>query len=168
MQQLVMLFWDICLLRKGPQDVPVAYILFWPLLLVGITVDLAIAVNFVDFQQALLVVVANTMLLLGVVTILLFVLGYVTRIVQTLTSLIGSGLVFSFIRLPILFIIKLAPQSTSLFGSMEIVILVWSLVVIAHILRHALSVQPFLAGALAFGYFILSYQLVNYLIPQAA
>jgi len=167
-QQLVKLFWDICLLRKGPQDVPAAHILFWLLLLAGLIVDIVIAVNFIDFQQALLVVFANTVVLFGVVMLLLFVMGFGSRIVQTLTTLIGTGLVFSFIRLPLVFIIKLVPQNASMFGFVEIILLVWSLVVIAHILRYALSIQFFLAGALAFGYFMLSYQLVNYFIPQGA
>lgn len=168
MQQLVKLFWDICRLQKGPQDVPAAHILFWLLLLAGLFVDLIITANFVDFQSALLLVLANTIVLFGVVMLMLLMLGYTNRILQTLTSLIGTGLVFSFIRLPVIVMVKLAPQNAGMFGLVEIILLVWSLVVIAHILRHALSIQLFLAGGLAFGYFILSYQLVNYFIPQAA
>ena len=168
MQQLVKLCWDICVLRKGPQDVPAAPILFWFLLLLGLIVDLVIALNFIDFQQALLVVLANTIVLFAVVMLLLVVLGFANRIMQTLTTLIGTGLVFSFVRLPVMLVVKLVPQNAGMFGFIEIIILVWSLVVIAHILRHALSIQLYLAGALAFGYFMLSYQLVNYFIPQAA
>lgn len=168
MQQLVKLFWDICRLQKGPQDVPAAHVLFWLLLCAGFIVDLIIAVNFVDFQHALLLVPADTLALFGVVAGLLVILGYANRIIQTLTALIGTGLIFSLIRLPVMFIVRLVPQNAGLFGFVEIIILVWSLVVIAHILRHALSIHLLLAGALAFGYFMLSYQLVNYLIPQAA
>lgn len=168
MQQLAKLFWEICVLRKGPQDVPAAHILFWLLLLLGLIVDLIIAVNFIDFEHALLVVLANAAVLFGVVILLLAILGFANRIFQTLTTLIGTGLVFSFIRLPVMFVVKLVPQNAGMFGFVEIIILVWSLVVIAHILRHALSIQLFLAGALAFGYFMLSYQLVNYFIPQGA
>ena len=109
----------------------------------------------------------STALLFAVVILILVTLGYANRITQTLTTLIGTGLVFSFIRLPIIFVIKLAPQNAAMLGFLEITVLVWSLVVIAHILRYALSIQLFLAGALAFGYFVLSYQLVSYLIPQA-
>lgn len=168
MQQLITLFWDICRLQKGPQDVPAAPILFWLLLALGLIIDLAITVSFVDFQQALLLVLANTIVLFAVVIFMLVMLGYASRIMPTLTTLIGTGLVFSFIRVPIIFMVKLAPQNASMFGLVEIMLLVWSLVVVAHILRHALSIQLFLAGALAFGYFMLSYQLVNYFIPQAA
>ena len=41
----------------------------------------------------------------------------------------------------------------------EISILFWGLIVIAHILRHALSTEFFLAAMLSIGYFMLSYQL---------
>ncbi len=170
MQQLATLFWEICLLRKGPQDVPSAAVLFWLLLVAGFIVDLIMAVNFVSWQNALLVVLANTVLLFGVVVLLLVMLGYAARIMQTLTTLIGTGLVFSVIRMPLIIVIKLMPDDgeTGIFGFLEIFILIWSLVVIAHILRHALSIQLMLAGVLSFGYFMLSYQLVNYFIPQAA
>ena len=53
MQQLAMLFWEICVLRKGPQDVPASHIIFGLLLVLGLIVDLIIAVNFVDFRDAL-------------------------------------------------------------------------------------------------------------------
>ena len=167
MQQLIKLFWEICLLRKGPQDVPAAQVLFWLLLIVGMVVDLIIAVNFIDFQSALLMVIANTIVLFGVVIGLLYIFRYANRIIQTLTTLIGTGLIFSVIRLPLMLIVKMVPDNASMFGFIEIFILVWSLVVIAHILRHALSIELFLAAMLAFGYFMLSYQLVNYFIPQA-
>lgn len=167
MQQLFKLFWEICLLRRGPQDVPAAHVLFWPLVIVGLIVDLLIAVNFVDFQSALPMIITSTVVLFGVVIVLLYISGYGNRILQTLTALVGTGLIFSLIRLPLMLIIKLVPGNTGTFGFIEIFILVWGLVVIAHILRHALSIQLFLAAALTFGYFMLSYQLVNYFIPQA-
>ena len=167
MQQLLRLFWEICLLRKGPQDVPAAPVLFWLLLLVGLLVDLIIAVNFVDLESALLVVLANTVALFGVVVALLYLLGYRSRAIQTLITLMGTGLIFSAIRLPLMFLLRLLPGGGGMFGFVEIFVLVWSLVVIAHILRHALSIHLFMAGVLAFGYFMLSYQLVNYFIPQA-
>lgn len=167
MQQLAKLFWEICLLKKGPQDVPAAQVLFWILLLAGLLLDIIIALSFVNLQQAVLVVIANTLVLFGVVILLLVIMGYANRIIQTLSTLIGTGLVFSLLRLPVMLIVKLAPQNASMFGFIEIILLVWSLIVIAHILRYALSIQLFLAGALAFGYFMLSYQLVSYFIPQA-
>ena len=155
------------MLRKGPQDVPAATVLFWLLLFAGLIVDLILAVNFIGWHDALLVVVLNTLLLFGVVSALLLLLGYANRVIQTLTTLIGTGLVFSVIRLPVVFVLRLMPADTGVFGFLEIFILIWSLVVIAHILRHALSIQLMLAGVLSFGYFMLSYQLVNYFIPQA-
>ena len=167
MQQLLKLFWNICLLRQGPQDVPAAAVLFWLLLIMGFLLDLFMAVTFFEFSRALLVVSINTAALFGVVILLLLILGFANRIIQTLSTLIGTGLVFGFIRLPMILLAKLMPQSVGMFGFVEVIILVWSLVVIAHILRHALSIELLLAGVLAFGYFMLSYQLINYLIPQA-
>ena len=167
MQSLVKLFWDICLLRKGPQDVPAATALFWLLLPVGLIVDLFIAANFVEFQSAILLVVSNSLVLFGVVIGLLLVFPYADRVIQTLSSLIGTGLVFSLIRIPLMFIFKTVPDHAGMFGFIEIFVLIWSLVVIAHILRLALSIEWFLAAMLSFGYFMVSYQLANYFIPQA-
>ena len=167
MQQLVKLFWEICLLRKGPQDVPSATVLFWLLLLVGFVVDLFMAANFVEFSSAIMLVLANMLALFGIVIGLLAVFRYTNRIVQTLTTLIGTGLVFSFLRLPLMFVFKAMPDNAGMFGMVEIFILIWSLVVVAHVLRHALSIEFFLAGMLSFGYFMVSYQLADYFIPQA-
>ena len=167
MQQLVKLFWEICLLRKGPQDVPAAAALFWLLLVVGLFVDLFIAANFVEFQSAVLLVVSNTLVLFGVVICLLLIFRYTNRVTQTLTTLIGTGLLFSFIRIPLMFVFKAMPDHAGIFGFVEIFVLIWSLVVIAHILRHALTIEWLLAAMLSFGYFMVSYQLANYFIPQA-
>lgn len=168
MQQLIRLFWEICLLRKGPQDVPSAVVLFWLLFLIGFVVDVFMAVNFVDFQPALFLVLANILVLFGMVISLLAMFRYKNRIIQTLTTLIGAGLVFSFLRMPLLFVFKSYPDSAGIFGIMEIFLLIWNLLVVAHILRHALSTELFVAGMLSFGYFMVSYQLVDYFIPQAS
>ena len=167
MYQLMKLFWEISLLRKGPQDVPGARVLFWPLLLAGFFVDLFMAVNFVDIQSAISLVLANTLLLFGLVILLLYVFRYQNRIMQTLICLIGTGLIFSFIRMPLMYIFKFIPNTPGIFGMLEIGVLIWSLFVIAHILRHALSIEFMLAGMLSFGYFMVSYQLANYFLPQA-
>jgi hypothetical protein len=66
-----------------------------------------------------------------------------------------------------MFIFKTVPDHAGMFGFIEIFVLIWSLVVIAHILRLALSIEWFLAAMLSFGYFMVSYQLANYFIPQA-
>ena len=167
MQQLFKLFWEICLLRKGPQDVPSASVLFWILLTTGLFVDLFMAVNFVDFQSAILLVITNTLALFAMVAGLLMLFSYRNRIIQTLITLIGTGLIFSVIRIPLMFIFKAMPDHGGMFGFVEIFVLIWSLVVVAHILRHALSTEFLLAGMLSFGYFMVSYQLANYFIPQA-
>jgi len=167
-QQILKLFWEICLLRKGPQDVPGAWVLFCVLFLVGFAIDIFMAANFVAFSSALLLVLTNTLVLFGTVSALLAMFKYSHRIVQTLSCLIGTGIIFSFFRIPLMFVFKTLPDHGSMFGMAEIFLLIWSLVVIAHILRHALSTEFFVAGMLSFGYFMVSYQLANYFIPQAA
>ena len=168
MQQFIKLFWEICLLRKGPEDVPVATALFWGLFVIGFAVDLFMAVNFVKFSSAIMLVSANTLVLFGVVILLLYIFRYQNRIIQTLTTLVGTGLIFSSIRIPLMLIFKIIPENAGIFGLIEIAVLIWSLVVVAHILRRSLSIEFFLAGMLSFGYFMVSYQLANYFIPQAS
>lgn len=167
MQQLFKLFWEICLLRKGPQDVPSASVLLGVLFVFGFVVDMFMAINFVDLQSALLLVLSNMLVLFAVVIGLLVVFRYSNRIVQTITTLIGTGIIFSFLRIPLMFIFKALPDNAGMFGLLEIFILIWSLVVVAHILRHALSTEFFVAGMLSFGYFMVSYRLANYFLPQA-
>lgn len=168
MEQSLKLFFDICRLRKGPQDVPASHNLFIIVLLSSLVVDFSIATTMAPVLRAALLVVVHMAVMLFAIYMLARLLGYGARNLQMLTALLGTGLLLSLILLPLLIVGSQSSAEGNPFGLIILVIQLWSLVVTAHILRHTLSIHFMLAGLLAFGYFLLSIQLVEFLLPQGA
>jgi hypothetical protein len=168
MPHLIRTFWEICLLQKAPQDVPYSRGLLLLLLLVGFLVDnlnLNIALPEIAISSVIVVVCLHTVFLLGSLSILLTLMGYRARVFQTLTALIGTGIIISLLALPVLLIVSRIATDPGYFGLILLILNIWSLLITAHILRHALSIGFLLAGLLAFGYFMLSIKLVDVILP---
>lgn len=168
MSYLIQLFWDICLLQKAPQDIPYSRGLVLLLLLVGFPVDylnLNLALPKVEPGAIVRVISIHTVFFLTSLSALMIVMGYGARIFQTLTALLGTGVIISLLATPVLLTISYIAQDPGYFGLILLLLNIWSLVIMAHILRHALSVSFLLAGLFAFGYFMLSIKLVDFLLP---
>jgi len=168
MPYLIRTFWEICLLQKAPQDVPYSRGLLLLLLLAGFLVDnlnLNIALPEIAIVSVIVVVCLHTVLLLGSLSILLTLMGYRARVFQTLTALVGTGIIISLLALPVLLIVSRIASDPGYFGLILLILNIWSLLITAHILRHALSIGFLLAGLLAFGYFMLSIKLVDVMLP---
>lgn len=168
MPQLLRSFWEICLFQKAPQDLPYSRGLFVLLVLLGFVVDnlnLNIALPKVMVTSVLGVVSLHTGLLLGSLSALLVVMGYRARIIQTLTALLGTGVIISLLAMPVLLIVGRSANEPGYFGLILLLLNIWSLLITAHILRHALSIGLLLAGLLAFGYFMLSIKIVDLMLP---
>ncbi len=168
MPKLLRIFWGICLFQKAPQDVPYSPGLFLLLLIPGFIVDnlnLNIALPKVMFASVILVVSLHTLFLLGSLSALLVVMGYRARILQTLTALLGTGIILSIFALPLLLIVSRIANDPGFFGLILLLLNIWSLLITAHILRHAISIGLLLAGLLAFGYFMLSIKIVDVMLP---
>ena len=171
MPHLIRTFWDICLLQKAPQDIPYSRGLFILLLLVGFVIDnlnLNIALPEMAVASIMAVVSLHTIFLVGSLSGLLALMGYRARIFQTLTALIGTGIIISLLALPVLLIVSRLAKEPGYFGLILLLLNIWSLLITAHILRHALSIGFLLAGLLAFGYFMLSIKLVDIMLPVSS
>lgn len=168
MSYLIQSFWEICLLQKAPQDIPYSRGLFLLLLaanfLVG-TLYSGLSSPDVTFGSILLVASIHMLFFVGSLSVLMTVMGYSARIFQTLTALLGTGVIITLLAMPVVLAINYAPQLTGYFGLILLLLITWDLVIMAHILRHALSVSFLLAGLFAFGYFMLSIKLVDLLLP---
>ncbi len=168
MSYLIQSFWEICLLQKAPQDIPYSRGLFFLLLvanfLVG-TLYSGLSSPDVTFGSILLLASIHMLFFVGSLSVLMTVMGYSARIFQTLTALLGTGVIITLLAMPVVLAINYAPQLTGYFGLILLLLITWDLVIMAHILRHALSVSFLLAGLFAFGYFMLSIKLVDFLLP---
>ena len=168
MPHLIRTFWEICLLQKAPQDIPYSRGLFLLVLLAGFLVDnvnLNIALPEVAIASVIMVVSLHTLFLLGSLSALLTLMGYRARIFQTLTALVGTGIIISLLAFPVLLMVSRVASEPGYFGLILLLLNIWSLLVTAHVLRHALSIGFLLAGLLAFGYFMISIKLVDVMLP---
>ncbi len=169
MQALLILFWRISRLQKGPEDVPVSTALFILLLMLMLFLDLvSTRLGLPDvrlFEILLIVIVANASIL-ALTALLLQLFGYLQRILQTLTALLGTSILITLLAMPVLFSLRAHMDDPGGWGILLLVLEVWHLAITAHILRRALSISILLALLLATGYKLLGYQIVGLFVPQ--
>ncbi len=145
-------FFDICLLRKGPQDVPRSVAFLRLVVLVYVASSILVYLSEHSLRVALGMAGVDTLLALAFTYVLLAARKLVPRWVQSCTALFGTGIVFNIIVLP-LFYWGAAGEHPVAFDNhafylLLIILILWSIAVMAHIFRHALSV-PFAVGVLA-------------------
>lgn len=171
MTRLIQLFFDICLFRKGPQDVPASRLLLR--IAVGLYVISGAVVLLILEGGGVVRNVSRSLLdlalLAGVAWAALQWYRYPARLGQTLTALTGCGVVFTVIDLPLARWLHLSAMNGSPDAAMPamlwLLILIWNLLVIAHILRHAVQ-RPFALGmALAVVYLAANWVFLSWLFP---
>ena len=142
MPPLFNLIRDICLLRRGPQDLPYSL-----LALMGVAAGCVIV--------QLGVAVARGAPLGGVLAganLILSVRGLRNRFVQSATALLGCALAFTLLSVPIALLVGEPPITPDqltplqlLLGLVSLPLLIWKIIVDAHVFRHSFDV-PFLSG----------------------
>lgn len=148
MSALILAFAEIALHRRGPQDLPPSQFLLG-LVLAAYAVVAAVALAVISADQARVQLIVLELLIdLGFVYVLLRVFEKSSRYMQTVTALVGTGVLLNFISLPLL-------QWDELLGSppgelnaprmLLLLLLVWSLDVAGFIVSKALA-KPYIVG----------------------
>ena len=145
---------DLCLLRRGPQDLPHSTNLLIATVIVALALDIAIATRFQPFASAFPRVLLSTSILLAMPYFALKLANLGERYVQTVTALIATSAVFTLLTVPIVIGVGKLPQDPkdltavqAMFGWISLVLVAWQLAVRGHILRHALNL-PMRLGVL--------------------
>lgn len=146
---------DICLLRRGPQDLPhsipllVAVAAAFVTLRLGLAIAAGISIG-VMFAGALLWLLYT----LGTLNLVLSLRGMRNRFVQAATGLLGCTLAFDVLSAPLALLLGDLPKvPTDLTGLQSAVILIsaplgiWNVIVVAHVFRHSFDI-PFLSAVL--------------------
>jgi hypothetical protein len=172
MYSLIRAFWNICMLRAGPQDLPASGVLFGLALAVNVASNIVVSVSALLDTSTLgrLVVAAfvETLVMLATVYLLLSILGHGARALQTLTALAGTAAAINVLAMPMIWISPLFVNLNNPFALLLVFLVLWSVVIVAHILRHALSITAIPAGLLAIGYTLLNFELSSQLLGLAS
>jgi hypothetical protein len=171
MGALVNLFLDICLFRKGPQDLPASVALLkLSLFLYGLSglILLMIDVDQLNILIAVLLTLFDIILLAMLSYAVLYVLGYLPRFTQTLTALTGVGVLLQIAAMPLAIWTRqeLAARGSPEFPViMRFVLLGWAVAVMAHVLKHAFSTSRVIGVLYAVAYIAISWTLFDWILP---
>ena len=164
MFELLKLFFDICLFKKGPQDIPGYSSLLRLLILVHMSVSYLVLRLNMNSTDAAWQVLVEVILILGLAWPILLLAKKPVRFQQTASALLGTGAVISFIAIPAM--ATLVSQGTGLAFFAVILLMIWHWAVTGHIFSQALD-QPFSFGlGIAFIYIFVSYQIIGLLFPE--
>lgn len=175
MAPLLPLLVDLCLLRRGPQDLPYSPRLTRSLVLLGLGCDL-LYVALLEVQGALPRVVFGLALTLALPWWLLGWRQRRERYAQTLAALAGSGVLFTLLFLPLALWaqqhvpaegVETLTREQLAAGWLVLGLLGWKLAVNGHILRHALDLPRTAGLALALGWFLVEFNLDRLLFGAA-
>ena len=174
MSALIRLFWDICTFQRGPQDTPYSTFLFGSLLLINLALEFATFLVpdgkgvTTPVSRVIPYLLVDAVSSMGLVYLALWIHGHAARTLQTITTLLGVGIVITIAQLPLNFLASNAGDQVNMqtmfyLGTMAVFI--WQLALYTHIFRHALSTSIFRAGGYALLMFILSFVVYYQMLP---
>jgi hypothetical protein len=168
--QLIKMFWDICAVKAAPQDLPASSFLLSLALLAYLGTGAVVAAFQWPLSQAILAALLDTVFLTVLSRVLLWARMLSGRFVQTLTALAGSGAVMTVIALPLVmwqsFVGVTDANAPTLPSWLLMIWMIWNIVVVGHILRHALSTVLPLGIGLAAVYAYITFQLMRIFLPN--
>ena len=169
MLQLIRAWFELCLLRRTPQDLPASgYLLGISLCCYGM-VSVLVSSQSYAFNRALLLAGVDLGLLVVFVWSLLSLQNKRARINQTLSALAGSGSLMGMIALPLMLAVGPSTVTEPVpvpLVSLWLLLLLWNLFVMAHIIRHALSSSFVIGFGISLLYALFSMQVITTLFPQ--
>jgi len=165
------LFLGLCILKNSPKDLPESkallqisgflyFIAGAVLIFSGATLVEAVAQSFIEAVLVALFVYGLTQF---------FSVPY--RFTQAVTAIYGSGAIITVVSTPFIFSLQAQAtntESTGFSGLILLLIVCWSIVVMAHIIRETIQKNLATSLLLTFCYLYLSYQVINVLYPVEA
>ncbi len=153
-------FAAIAFLRAGPQDLPAGHSLIPVSLGLYLLVDLIQALPRFDVPHMIMIAVLDALLLAAFVQLLLRSTRRVARLPQTLGALYGAGAFLGLFGVPLAWQLEsVDPVTGTLPAGVMLLLFVylgWNLVVMAHVLRHALDRGLGTGLAISLLYFLFS------------
>ncbi|MDD5410720.1 MAG: hypothetical protein PHF31_04785 [Methylobacter sp.] len=167
MFEIIKLLFDICLFKKGPQNLPNSVWLLRILVVVDVGISFLMMNIRTNWLNSLLQAVVGVLLVVGFSWIMLYVARRLERFDLTACALLGTDALISFFALPGMASMMLGRGALLAFFVM-IALMIWHWAVIGHIIRNALGQTLVFSLGLAFLYILGSYQVMALLFPDVA
>lgn len=156
MLAIVNFFIELALLRRAPQDLPAASALFLLVLLAGLATSLLLAGSArSSLSMGLLQSVLDLALMLSLVYIALQLTRHPGRFLQTATALVGADALIGLLALLPISLVASTTEGSGQYafaGLLFLGLVVWSVVIVGHILRHAFALSLAQGAAIALTY----------------
>jgi len=164
MYSLLTLFFDICLFKKGPQDVPVSKWLLFLLIPIYAGISFLILILTSDVINAILQIIVEITFVLVSAKVVLFVANKSDRYQQTANALIATDSIISFAAIPVM--ATLINQGSANSYTAITLLMLWHWAVSGHIFSQALEKHFSIGLGIALLYILLAYQLMALLFPE--
>lgn len=158
------LLFNICLFKKGPQDIPHS-----PLLLRLSVMSYAI-ISFLlmhlsdESYNVLLQVGTDLIIIISFTLLILSITHKRKRFVQTACALFGADAFISILAIPAMATLSI-DGSNVLAALTMLILIIWSWLVVTHIIRHAIDKSFFFATGLVALYLVSSFLIRVTLFP---
>jgi hypothetical protein len=166
MLNIIKLIFDICLFKKGPEDMPYSPALLGILLAADAVVSFLMLSIGSSWLLAAMQASVGITLVLGFGWLALYISHRLERFYQTSCALLGTDALISFFALPGTASL-ITGHMTLLAFSVMLVLMVWHWTVVGHIIRNALGKTLVFSLGLALLYLLVSYQVMVLLFPGA-
>ena len=165
MFEIIKLIFDICLFKKGPQDLPYSLWLLRILLVAYIGIRVLMLSIHYDWLNVFLQVIVDLLLVTGFFWTVLFLDRKLGRFYQVISAVLGTDALISFFALPGIATIEIGQGGLWVFLVM-LGLIGWHWAVTGHIINNALEKSLSFSLGLAFLYLLVSYQVMALLFPE--
>jgi hypothetical protein len=166
--RLSLIFADIALHRRGPEQLPSSRFLFALLLAVFVVVNIAATQIVESLPRAAAMVLFDTALYVGFFWVLLTGFGYSARFLQTVSALLGAETLLTLIGIPVLMMAGFEngeAQTPNVGTWLFLLLILWSIDVAGFVTSRALQLPYFLGVLIVLVYTFSSFTLGGLLFP---
>lgn len=164
MQALIRYFFDLCMLRGAPQDLPASAALLGVVLVANLLVGMVLAVSAdvspgIGLAQSLV----DSVFMLGLLYGALHLRHRPARFPQAATALLGSGALLGSLAVVPLGMLPAGAdaQPPAMAAALFLGLVAWSVLVTGHILRHTFDLRLAQGAAFAVVYTLLAYAVMD-------
>ena len=164
MQALIFRFFDICILRAGPQDLPSSLFLLRLIVVLSAIVGTFLNLPTEGFSQSLAISLFGVVILTAFLYIGLKLRNKLSRFRQTVIAAMGTSIILDLILMPFVYTLyaaQLDGESSPIALQMLLLILLWGVTVFAHIIRHSFEIRFGYGFIVSLGYLVLSWTLAD-------